>query len=151
MDPLLYYPPLLLSHLTSWLLFLLLPKAEERIQGEVSIFLSALPSVSSLSFHLSRAPLLSVGETSLSFITWPKSMSPTVGPNFCSSVTHLFSSQQIRKLRRELESSQDKVSNLTTQLTANVCTWHYDIIHADRWCLPANLLFSHTFLTFCHT
>uniref|UniRef100_A0A7N8X6M9 Neuron navigator 1 n=1 Tax=Mastacembelus armatus TaxID=205130 RepID=A0A7N8X6M9_9TELE len=31
----------------------------------------------------------------------------------------LFSSQQIRKLRRELESSQEKVSNLTTQLTAN--------------------------------
>ncbi|XP_061760513.1 neuron navigator 1-like isoform X2 [Nerophis ophidion] len=28
-------------------------------------------------------------------------------------------SQQIRKLRRELESSQEKVSNLTTQLTAN--------------------------------
>lgn len=70
-------------------------------------------------------------------------MSPTVGPNFCSSVTHLFSSQQIRKLRRELESSQEKVSNLTTQLTANVCTQHYYTIHANRWCLPANLLLIH--------
>uniref|UniRef100_A0A3Q0R001 Neuron navigator 1 n=1 Tax=Amphilophus citrinellus TaxID=61819 RepID=A0A3Q0R001_AMPCI len=38
-----------------------------------------------------------------------------------SSVTEhsCFYSQQIRKLRRELESSQEKVSNLTTQLTAN--------------------------------
>lgn len=142
-SPLPCYPPLLLSHLTSWLLFLLLPKAEERIQGEVSIFLSALPPVSSLSFHLSRAPLLSVGEASLSFITWPTNMSPTVCPHFCSSVTHLFSPQQIRKLRRELESSQEKVSNLTTQLTANVCTQHYYIVHADGWCLPANPLLSH--------
>ena len=33
-----------------------------------------------------------------------------------------FSSQQIRKLRRELESSQEKVANLTNQLSANVCT-----------------------------
>lgn len=32
------------------------------------------------------------------------------------------SSQQIRKLRRELEASQDKVANLTSQLSANVCT-----------------------------
>uniref|UniRef100_A0A8C6LY94 Neuron navigator 1 n=1 Tax=Nothobranchius furzeri TaxID=105023 RepID=A0A8C6LY94_NOTFU len=30
-------------------------------------------------------------------------------------------SNQIRKLRRELESSQDKVANLTVQLSANVC------------------------------
>uniref|UniRef100_A0A1A8FYV8 Neuron navigator 1 n=1 Tax=Nothobranchius korthausae TaxID=1143690 RepID=A0A1A8FYV8_9TELE len=29
--------------------------------------------------------------------------------------------EQIRKLRRELESSQDKVANLTVQLSANVC------------------------------
>uniref|UniRef100_A0A8D3CDG5 Neuron navigator 1 n=1 Tax=Scophthalmus maximus TaxID=52904 RepID=A0A8D3CDG5_SCOMX len=34
-------------------------------------------------------------------------------------ITLCFSSQQIRKLRRELESSQEKVSNLTTQLSAN--------------------------------
>ncbi len=29
--------------------------------------------------------------------------------------------QQIRKLRRELESSQEKVADLTMQLSANVC------------------------------
>ncbi|PIO31374.1 hypothetical protein AB205_0051330, partial [Aquarana catesbeiana] len=29
-------------------------------------------------------------------------------------------SEQIRKLRRELESSQEKVATLTTQLSANV-------------------------------
>lgn len=34
----------------------------------------------------------------------------------------VFSPQQIRKLRRELEASQDKVANLTNQLSANVCT-----------------------------
>lgn len=42
---------LLLLFLTSWLLFLLLPKAEERIQGEVSFLLFFL---SFLSFHASR-------------------------------------------------------------------------------------------------
>lgn len=35
-----------LSHLASLLLLLLLPKAEERIQGEVSIFFLALSSAS---------------------------------------------------------------------------------------------------------
>lgn len=34
----------------------------------------------------------------------------------------LFLSQQIRKLRRELESSQEKVATLTSQLSANVST-----------------------------
>ena len=34
----------------------------------------------------------------------------------------LFSLQQIRKLRRELENSQEKVANLTNQLSANVRT-----------------------------
>jgi len=33
--------------------------------------------------------------------------------------------QQIRKLRRELESSQEKVADLTMQLSANVCMIHY--------------------------
>lgn len=32
-----------------------------------------------------------------------------------------FCPQQIRKLRRELESSQEKVADLTMQLSANVC------------------------------
>ena len=41
---------------------------------------------------------------------------------FIQSFFVLFSSQQIRKLRRELESSQEKVANLTNQLSANVCT-----------------------------
>lgn len=42
--------------------------------------------------------------------------------DFGCNIFFCFSSQQIRKLRRELESSQEKVSNLTTQLTANVCS-----------------------------
>ncbi len=37
----LFSSPLLLSYLTSWLLFPLLSKAEERIQGEVSVFFPA--------------------------------------------------------------------------------------------------------------
>lgn len=42
--------------------------------------------------------------------------------NLC--VTHIFMLLfvQIRKLRRELEASQEKVSTLTTQLSANVRT-----------------------------
>lgn len=39
----------------------------------------------------------------------------------CSCLSVAFFLQQIRKLRRELESSQEKVSSLTTQLSANVC------------------------------
>lgn len=35
-------------------------------------------------------------------------------------LTSHFCPQQIRKLRRELESSQEKVANLTMQLSANV-------------------------------
>lgn len=40
----------------------------------------------------------------------------------CNVMIVPFSQQQIRKLRRELESSQEKVANLTCQLSANVCT-----------------------------
>uniref|UniRef100_A0A8C7NPL3 Neuron navigator 1 n=1 Tax=Oncorhynchus mykiss TaxID=8022 RepID=A0A8C7NPL3_ONCMY len=49
------------------------------------------------------------------------------GDDFHGSVLSLASntssnySSQIRKLRRELENSQEKVANLTTQLSANVC------------------------------
>lgn len=38
----------------------------------------------------------------------------------CRNRASLFPSQQIRKLRRELESSQEKVATLTSQLSANV-------------------------------
>lgn len=41
------------------------------------------------------------------------------------------SSQQIRKLRRELEVSQDKVANLTNQLSANVCTETFQTLAAQ--------------------
>lgn len=37
-----------------------------------------------------------------------------------AAAVHFFCSQQIRKLKRELESSQEKVANLTMQLSANV-------------------------------
>uniref|UniRef100_A0A8C8JC08 Neuron navigator 1 n=1 Tax=Oncorhynchus tshawytscha TaxID=74940 RepID=A0A8C8JC08_ONCTS len=68
----------------------------------------------------------------------PQLPSPTHMPHLSSGKAHLTNvvhgsvlslasnassnySSQIRKLRRELENSQEKVANLTTQLSANVC------------------------------
>lgn len=103
------------------------PKAEERIQGEASTFLC-------LAFLLFTSPrplrplsviLLFVEEACWSFITLSLNLICVIHfwkpEQFCFCLSVTFFLQQIRKLRRELESSQDKVSNLTTQLSANVC------------------------------
>lgn len=46
---------------------------------------------------------------------------PKADTSFCHhKLVFLLLSQQIRKLRRELESSQEKVATLTSQLSANV-------------------------------
>lgn len=108
-----------------------LPKAEERIQGEASIVSSAALSpflFLLLYFHSSITLIPVICQRKMIYfmstihlcnyhepfstviILWYFIMQP-----FCYVL------QQIRKLRRELESSQDKVSNLTSQLTANVC------------------------------
>nr|XP_057939829.1 neuron navigator 1-like isoform X2 [Doryrhamphus excisus] len=47
------------------------------------------------------------------------SLASNASSSYSSVSASAIHSQQIRKLRRELESSQEKVSNLTTQLTAN--------------------------------
>uniref|UniRef100_A0A3B3VE39 Neuron navigator 1 n=1 Tax=Poecilia latipinna TaxID=48699 RepID=A0A3B3VE39_9TELE len=45
----------------------------------------------------------------------------SLASNASSNYSAIFFLQQIRKLRRELESSQEKVADLTMQLSANVC------------------------------
>lgn len=51
----------------------------------------------------------------------PRTAFPSQTSCFCHrDFASLFPLQQIRKLRRELESSQEKVATLTSQLSANV-------------------------------
>lgn len=128
---LLFFPLLFsLSYLTSWLLIVFFPKAEERIQGEVSVVFAALsPSLSCHDLFLLSISLIPVVFESWLFISWSPPSHLQHHETFSANIMFwlylmqsclFFSLQQIRMLRRELESSQEKVSSLTTQLTANV-------------------------------